>query len=210
MSILSKRLFKSVAKDYRSIYGLSVRLVDCDGQIILPEDVRRVETLPVLNRVRAHSLAEAVRWGEPQAFFIVPGIMSWIAPLVEHTELRGGLTGGCICLEDDPQSIDASVSYLVAEGAARDEALAFVKKTPLFAQERVNEAAGKLYDLFCQYSGWQPQELTRKKDRMMQQRQIAEEIHQRKGDLNRAYPYDDERILLSLIRGGPCRSTQDF
>ena len=37
---------------------------------------------------------------------------------------------------------------------------------------------------------------------MLQQRQIAEEIHQRKVEQNRAYPYDDERILLSLIRVG--------
>jgi len=202
MSILSKRLFQAVARDYRAVYGLSIRLVDCAGEIILPEGVGRVETLPVLNRIRAQSLTEALRWGEPQAFFIGPGMMSWIAPLVEQTELRGGLTGGCIALEDDPQSLEASVSYLVTEGAGREEARAFVKKLPLFAQERVNQAAVKLYDLFSQYSGWQPLELTRMKERMLQQRQIAEEIHQRKGERNRSYPYDDERKLLSLIRGG--------
>ncbi len=201
MSILSKRLFQSVARDYRAIYGLSIRLVDCAGEILLPEVTGRVERLPVLNRTRAHALTEALRWGEPQAFFMVPGIMSWIAPLVEQTELRGGLTGGSIMLEDDPQSLEASVSYLVAEGAGAAEALDFVRKIPLFAQEQVNPAAGKLYEIFCQYSGWQPLELTRKKERMLQQRQIAEEIHQRKGEHNRAYPYDDERKLLSLIRG---------
>lgn len=191
-----------MAKEYRSIYGLSIRLVNCAGEIILPEDVRRVETLPALNSVRARSLTEAVRWGEPQAFFIVPGIMSWIVPLVEESELRGGLIGGCITLDDDQQSLSAAVDHLVSEGATQSEAQAFVKRAPLFAQEQVNQAAVKLYNLFCQYSGWHPLELTRTKARMMQQRQIAEEIHQRKEEVNRAYPYDDERILLSLIRSG--------
>jgi two-component system response regulator YesN len=202
MSILSKRLFSSVTKDYRSAYSLAVRLVDCEGQVILPDDVGAVENLPALKHTRAHSLAECVRWGESQAFFIAPGIMSWIVPLMDRTELRGGLYGGYVFLEDDPHSINASINYFVAEGAKRKDAEAFVGRIPMFEQERVREAADTLYELFYQYSGWQPLELNRNKDQMNQQRQIAEEIHQRKVDQNRAYPYDDERILLSHIRVG--------
>ena len=202
MSILSKRLFNSVAKDYRLVYSLAVRLVDCDGSVILPESVASIENLPTLKHTRSHSLGECVRWGEAQAFFIAPGIMSWIVPLVERAELRGGLCGGYVLLEDDPQSVNASINYLVAEGAKRKDAKAFVEKIPMFEQEQVRAAAEELYDLFYQYSGWQPLELKRNKDRMNQQRQVAEEIHQRKVDQNKAYPYDDERILLSLIRVG--------
>jgi len=202
MSILSKRILSSVAKDYRSTYNLVIRLVDCDGSTTLPEENAGLENLSALKRTRAHSLAESVRWGEPQAFFIAPGIMSWIVPLVERTELRGGLCGGYVLLEDDPNSIHASINYLVAEGAKRKVAEDFVAKLLLFEQAKVREAADHLYELFYQYSGWKPLELERNKDRMMQQRQIAEEIHQRKVDQNRAYPYDDERILLSHIRVG--------
>lgn len=202
MSILSKRLFGAVAKDYRSVYRLALRLVDCDGRVMLPETAASIERLPALNHTRAHSLAESVRWGEPQAFFIAPGIMSWIVPLVERTELRGGLCGGYVLLEEDAHSLSTAINYLVAEGAKRKDAQAFVEKIPMFEQEQVREAAEKLYDLFYQYSGWKPLGLRRNKDQMVQQRQIAEEIHQRKVEQNRAYPYDDERILLSLIRVG--------
>ncbi len=202
MPILSKTLFKSVAKDYRSTYGLAIQLVGQSGQINLPETVAGIENLAALKRTRAHTLSECFRWGEPQAFFIAPGIMSWIVPLVDHTELRGGLCGGYVHLEDDPQSRNASVNYLVSEGAKRKEAEVFVGKAPMFEQPLVRDAADRLHDLFYQYSGWQPLELERNKDRMMQQRQIAEEIHLRKVEQNRAYPYADERILLSLIRVG--------
>ncbi len=202
MSILLKRLFSSVAKDYRATYGLSIRLMDCDGAVVLPENAAKIENLAPLSQTRAHTLAECVRWGEPQAFFIAPGIMSWIVPLMDKSELRGGLCGGYVLLEEDPYSVNASVNYLVAEGAKRKDAVAFVQGLELFGQERVREAAEALSDLFYQYSGWKPWELQRNRDRMMQQRQIADEIHQRKVEQNRAYPYDDERILLSLIRVG--------
>ena len=202
MSILSKRLFSSVAKDYRSEYGLSIRLIGCDGYVIMPENVAGIEKLNTLNRIRAHTLGECVRWGEPQAFFIAPGIMSWIVPLAERAELRGGLCGGHVVLEDDAHITNASINYLVAEGARRRDTMMFMKGLPLFEQERVREAAERLSSLFYQYSGWQPLELERNRDRMQQQRQIAEEIHQRKVEQNKAYPYDDERILLSHIRVG--------
>jgi len=202
MSILSKRLFESLSRDYRSRYGLTVRLVGCDGQVVLPEEVDPVERLPMVNHTRVHSLEESLRWGEPQAFFIAPGIMTWIVALVEQSELRGGLVAGCVMFENETPNMNASVNHLVANGAPREEALAFVEQLPAFEQARVREAEESLYQLFYQYSGWTPVLLERNKDQMMQQRQIAEAIHQRKATQDRAYPYDDERILLSHIRVG--------
>ncbi len=202
MSILSKRLLSSVARDYRKSVGLTICLVGPDGRIIDPESTRAVENLPSLCHMRLHNLNEAARWGEPQVFFIAPGIMSWIIPLVDRTELKGGLCGGNILVEDDQQSVIASVNYFVGEGAKRKEAQAFVEKLSSFEQGNVRKAADQLYEIFYQYSGWNPLLLKRNRDQMHQQRQIAEEIHQRKVEQNRAYPYDDERILLSLIRVG--------
>lgn len=202
MPILSKRLFGSVAKDYRSQCGLDLCLSDCDGRIVMPDTTSPVENLPAMCHLRWHSLNEAVRWGEPYIFFVAPGIMSWLIPLMETTDLRGALCGGCILLEDDPHSVNASVNYFVGEGASRKDARAFVEGLEVFEQERVREVADSLYDSFYQYSGWNPLTLKRNRDQTQQQRQIAEEIHQRKVEQNRAYPYDDERILLSLIRVG--------
>ena len=202
MSILSKRMFESLARDYRREYGLQIAISDVDGHVVRPDPPQPVEKLPSQCHLRSHSLQEALRWGEPQAFFVAPGIMSWIVPLVERSELKGGLCGGYILVDDDPQSILSSVNYFVGEGARRSDAQAFVNQLAVFPQERVREAADRLYELFYQFSGWSPLALRRNRDQMQQQRQIAEEIHQRKVEQNRAYPYDDERILLSLIRVG--------
>ena len=202
MSILSKRLFGSVSKDYRKSYGLSISLMDDSGHILMPEVSNMVKDLPALCHLRQHNLNESVRWGEPQVFFAAPGIMSWIVPLVDGTELRGGLCGGYILLEDDSGNLNSAINYFVGEGARRKDATAFVESLSIFGQEGVRKMANTLYDLFYQYSGWKPLTLKRNKDRTLQQRQIAEEIHQRKVEQNRAYPYDDERILLSLIRVG--------
>ncbi|MDF7825717.1 helix-turn-helix domain-containing protein [Pontiellaceae bacterium B12227] len=202
MSILSKRMFSSVARDYRSQCGLELCLSDCDGRIVMPEHTSPVENLPAMFHLRCHNLNEAVRWGEPHIFFVAPGIMSWIVPLVEGTQLQGGLCGGCILLEDDAQSINTAVNYFVGEGAKRADAVAFVQGLEVFEQERVRGVVDNLYESFYQYSGWNPLKLKRNRDQMIQQRQIAEEIHTRKVEQNRAYPYDDERILLSLIRVG--------
>jgi len=202
MSILSKRLFDSVVRDYRAASGLPIQLVDCEGAVVLPKKVAAPINLTALVRNRAHTLSECVRWGEPQAFFIAPGIMSWMIPLMNHTKLEGGLCGGFVFIEEDSQGVNDSINYLVSEGADRKEAEQFVVTIPLFEQVEVRKAADKLYDLFYQYSGWQPLQLRRNRDQMIQQRQIAEEIHQRKVEQNRAYPYDGERILLSHIRVG--------
>ncbi len=202
MSILSKRLFDSVARDYRKQYGLRIGLADTHGRMVMPQSSGAVENLPTLCNLRSHNLYEAVRWGEVQAFFAAPGIMSWIVPLVDRTELRGGLCGGFILVEEDLQTINASVNYLVGEGARRHDAQTFVQQLSTFPQEQVRTAGEHLHALFYQYSGWTPLTLQRNQDQMHQQRQIAEEIHQRKVEQNRAYPYDDERILLSLIRVG--------
>jgi len=202
MSILSKRMFESVAKDYRKACGLPVFLTECNGRIVMPEVGDPMEDIPVMHHLRKHNLHEAFRWGEPQVFFVAPGIMSWMVPLVDKTELKGGLCGGSIQLENDPQSIHTAINYFVGEGGKRKDAEAFVNRIGPFEEHDVRETANRLSDLFYQYSGWNPLALKRNHDQMYQQRQIAEEIHQRKVDQNRAYPYDDERILLSLIRVG--------
>ena len=202
MSILSKRLFGQVSKDYRQRYGLRTGLSDLSGRIVMPEGSSPVENIPSLCHLRLHNLNESVRWGEPQVFFAAPGVMSWIVPLVQYAELKGGICGGYILLENDEGGMNASVNYLVGEGAKREQAEAFIRSMKTLEQGKVRGAADDLYELFYQYSGWVPLTLRRNRDQMNQQRQIAEEIHQRKVEQNRAYPYDDERILLSLIRVG--------
>jgi AraC-like DNA-binding protein len=203
MQGVSKRTQLSILRDYRVEYNLEIRWLDLNGRVDLAEkQTNPLENLPAFRRIRTHALKECVRWGEPQAFFIAPGIMSWIAPLVDRFELRGGLMGGYVFVEEDPQAISVAINYLVSEGADRKEAQAFAKSIPLFDQSHIRTAADFLFSTFYQYSGWEPRLLRQNRDQMQQQRQIAEEIHHRKVQENRAYPYDEERILLSLIRVG--------
>ena len=200
MDGVSKRTRAAIARDYRAEYGLAVRWIDPAGRVTGSEGVSAPENLPSFRRFRAHALEECVRWGEPQSFFVAPGVMTWLVPLVDREALRGGLSGGYVLVEEDAGA--GAVNYLVAEGAAREAAERFVRSAARFDPGRVREAADRLSELFYQYVGWSPLLLRRNRERMQQQRQIAEEIHRRKVEQNRAYPYDDERILLSLIRVG--------
>ncbi|MCF7847437.1 MAG: helix-turn-helix domain-containing protein [Kiritimatiellales bacterium] len=202
MPVLSKRMFSSVVREYRAFCGLSVRLIDPSGSVMLPEGTASIERLMALNQNRAHALGECVRWGETQVFFIAPGIMSWMVPLMEREELRGGLYAGYVMPEDDPYNVIAATNYFAAEGIGRKVAEQFVRQVTVFPQEKMRGAAEELFTIAYRACGWQPLQLFRNRDQMQQQRQIAEEIHQRKVEQNRAYPYDDERILLSHIRVG--------
>ena len=203
MQGVSKRTQASVMRDYRAEYDLEIRWMNLQGRVDLAEKkISALENLPAFRRVRSHALEECVRWGEPQAFFMAPGIMSWMVPLVNRFELRAGLLGGYVFVEEDPQAVSVAINYLVSEGANRKEAQAFAKSIPLFDQSRIRSAADFLFSTFYKYAGWEPRLLQQNRDQMQQQRQIAEEIHQRKVQENRAYPYDEERILLSLIRVG--------
>lgn len=202
MIMLSKRIFQSIARDYRREYALDLRLLELNGRVTRPETTLPIERLGILDRTRAHNLREALRWGDPQAFFLAPGIMSWIVPLVDNETLKGGLTGGYVRFEQDTESQTASANYLATHGAPLKDAMAFIEKTPLFEKERLRDAADFLQTLFYQYSGWEPVALERNRERMIMQRQVAEEIHRRKRTAQKDYSYDDERILLSYIQVG--------
>jgi len=128
--------------------------------------------------------------------------MSWVVPLMKRSALLGGITGGYVVFSTDPYSTNASIDYLTSKGAKLHEAVEFVRSVGIFEKERICHATDELSRMFYQYSGWTPSELRKNREQMLQQRQIAEEIHQRKVEHNRAYPYDDERILLSHIRVG--------
>ena len=199
MTILSKRTKTAVAGDYRRRYGLGVRWLDARG---------RVEAAPANDPLRRplpaqaieDALQEAVRWGEPYVFFLAPGVIEWVVPLMEGEVLCGGLLGGAVLADEADRS--GARDYLKSIGCAPRVAQSFAATFPVWPQERPREAAKALYDLFYAVSGWKPVLLVRNRENAAQQRQIAEEIQQRKVEPASRYPYDAERMLLSLIRVG--------
>lgn len=202
MKQLSIELLNKLRHTYYARTGLAICPISPDGEVIDRSATSCLEQLPILNRMRKRALEESIRWGEAQPFCVAPGIMSWVVPLMDRATLVGGLQGGYVFFEEDTMSNVACVNFFVAEGGSRQAAEQFIQGVPFMKQHRMREAADRLFNLFYDQSGWEPIELHRNRERMIQQRQIAEEIHQRKVDQHRAYPYDDERILLSMIRGG--------
>ena len=199
MTILSKRMKNAVAGEYRRRYGLAVRWLDAGGRVeaAQPADPLR---RPMPAQAIEDALLEAIRWGEPYVFFLAPGVIEWVVPLMEGEDLLGGLLGGGVLAEEVDRA--AARDYFRSAGSSARTAQLFATALPVWPQERPREAAKALYELFYAISGWKPVLLVRNRENAAQQRQIAEEIQQRKVEPAARYPYDEERMLLSLIRVG--------
>ncbi len=195
-------MLAKLRRDYRGRFGLDAGLCTVAGRVQEAERPRPARNLAVCVQARAHALAEAVRWGEPYVFFVAPGLLSWVVPLVEGETVHGGMSGGEVRLEEDAGDATATVNFLVSAGAPRRAAQEVVEAAPVWPQARARDAAAYLFETFYAMSGWKPVLLQRRRDNALQQRQIAEEIHSRKAELRPGYPLEEERLLLSLIRVG--------
>jgi AraC-like DNA-binding protein len=200
-SLLPPDTLRRIRGEYRRRYGLEAHPVSCDGSV-LDAPSPAVRNLPLLKRARADALQESVRWGEPYSFFLTPGIVSWIVPGVDGEVVQGGLGGGEVRSHEDPQDRSEAVNYLVSAGATRLAAERYVSGLPIWPQSRTPEAEDWLFARLYILTGWKPILLDRNRANAQQQGQIAEEIHRRKTADSSAYPLDQERELLALIRVG--------
>ena len=199
--ILLRRTFRGLRREYGRRYGLSAELVTGDGTIVGARS-GAIRNLPVLRRSREHALQESVRWGEPSSFLLVPGIVSWVIPLVEEERVRGGLSGGNVRGTADPREAAETVSYLVASGAPRLLASAYVAACPVWPLSRVPGTAAWLFQRAYEATTWRSSLLRRNRENAQQQQQIAEEIHRRKASDQPGFSLDQERALLARIRAG--------
>lgn len=207
MSILSQRSLRSITRDYAARFAVAPQLIDEAGR---PAHAKapRIAHLPVLVQPRAHGLRESVRWGEPYIFFLAPSIISWVVPLVDGYELRGGLVGGEVVAEDSPKDRHEAVDHLVRGGAAPAMARPFVAGLPAWPLGRTQEAADRLFQLAYDVTGWRAPLLEEHRERARQQRQIAEAISRGKQGREGSPLFDAERVLLSLIRAGDHRGAR--
>lgn len=200
-SLLPPDTLRRIRGEYRRRYGLEAHPVSCDGSV-LDAPSPAVRNLPLLKRARADALQESVRWGEPYSFFLTPGIVSWIVPGVDGEVVHGGLGGGEVRSHEDLQDRSEALNYLVSAGATRPAAERYVSGLPIWPQSRTPEAEDWLFARLYILTGWKPTLLDRNRENAQQQGQIAEEIHRRKTADPGAYPLDQERELLALIRVG--------
>ncbi|MBL7016701.1 MAG: helix-turn-helix domain-containing protein [Kiritimatiellales bacterium] len=201
MPILSGAALKRIGKSYRSSYELDVLEVLPSGLCAGCKD--KITNLPILVNARADGLAEAVRWGEPYIFFLLPNVISWIIPIVKETEVLGGLSGGSVMLESDPYDQLETINHLTTSGCKRKEAELYVRNLPVWTdRERPQKAAEFLFALTCCELNWDMLLLSENRKKALRQRQIAEEIHRRKQGRSDRTLIDDERTLLSLMKAG--------
>ncbi len=193
---------------YTGQYGLRPFLIRMDGRN--PAFKRGdLANLPVVIRARAYAIQEGIRWGESCVTFLMPNVVFWVVPLENQGRFEGALVGGEVLADRDPYSRIETVNHLAANGCPREAALRYVDSLPVWdSQERTREAAESLFALFYQISGWNPEQLQRNHTRQVQQRQIAEEIHQMKKGLHAASPLEEERRLLSLMKAGDLRAAR--
>jgi AraC-like DNA-binding protein len=201
MSILPEATLRRIRKSYRSSYALEVLEVSPSG--ICPGRSDAITNLSGLVHTRENGLAEAVRWGEPYIFFLMPNVISWIVPVVRETELLGGLLGGTILAESDPYDQLETINHLATAGCPRETAEQYVKNLPVWRdKERPQKAAEFLFALTCCEVKWDMLLLSENRKKALRQRQIAEEIHRRKQGTSGRTLMDEERTLLSLMKAG--------
>lgn len=190
---------RAVARAYAAGVGRAVRWLDAEARP-RPWAATNPLTLPALHQAARDALGEATRWGEPYVFFLAPGLLSWVVPLVDGENLLGAAGGGEV-LTDEADRAEALAALCVA-GWPMVRARHYVRRLPVWSREQPRAAAQRLYDLCYQYSEWKPVRLLRQRAQAEQQREIAQTIHTRKLNPRHPYPFDQERLLLSLIRVG--------
>lgn len=188
-----------IADPYRKRYGLAPQRLEADGTTVAAHPLG---AHPPAARARRHALEEAVRWGEASVFYLAPGVISWVVPLIEGERIRGGVCGGEVIAEEDPADPVESARALAGAGVPRSAAEAWLRTLPVWPQARIREAATFLFDSVCSASGGLPDRLRQNRDNALQQRQIAEAIHQAKAETRHPWPFEVERRLLALIRAG--------
>lgn len=204
--ILPSNVWPHLARDYRDAFHMLPLVCDAQGRLDAPARAGlhiKEFTRPSMNHIRGHALNESVRWGESYVFFLLPGIISWIVPLVRDQDIVGGIIGGHVVPDRDPYNLMECVNQLTFYGCRRKTAEKLVHDLPVWPHDKINRAARWLFDEFYRRSAWAPARLNRNRVQALQQRQIAEEIHeQKKGRGRDTTPVDKERILLSLMKAG--------
>ena len=84
MSIVSQAQVDRIAAEYHRAYGIRVSGISTEGWLRDTASRGPIDDLPAIARSRAHALQESLRWGAPYIFFLAPGIISWVVPLVDR------------------------------------------------------------------------------------------------------------------------------
>ena len=201
MAVLSKRILTDVGRITFREAGIRPFFMDLSGRTDPQADA--LSAFPKVRRLRTYALHESINLGEPYFFEVVPGLMSWLVALEDRRIIQGAFVGGEALPSESPPPPAELVRNLAGAGLPADLALRFVASRPRLTSLQFRQAAETLQRTFYQVSGWKPVQSEENRLRVLQQRQIAEAIEdQRRRGSQTAYPFEKERVLLSLIRAG--------
>lgn len=188
-------------RSYREACGLTPVLLGPDGRRVLGAP-GPLDELPLVVQARRHAIEESLRWGEPHVFLVAAGVISWAVALVDRQTLLGGACGGEVTCDDDPVDVAEAVRHLASWGARHGRVRSCLQALPVWPQSRVHTAASQLAEAVYAASPWKPDLWLQNREDAIQQRQIAEAIHQGKLAERRNWPLAEERRLLLLLRAG--------
>ena len=190
-----------MVRSYRADCSLTPVLLHPDGRRVMGAP-GPLDALPLVVQARRRAIEESLRWGEPHMFLVASGVISWAVALVDGQTLLGGACGGEVTCDDDPVDVAEAARHLASWGTANSRVRAFLQALPVWPQARVHMAGRLLAETVYAASTWKPDLWRKNHEDAVQQRQIAEAIHQGKKVVNRNWPVAEERRLLLLLRAG--------
>lgn len=190
-----------VSRDAFRATGLRPFFMNLDGMTSPGEDPLAGNAR--VRKTRVYAFHESINLGEPAFFEVVPGLNSWLVALEDRRIIQGALIGGEALGDRPPPDLERCRRELLALGVPPPEADDYLSARISLDTATMQAAARHLQEAFYQISGWKPVQMEENRLRMLQQRQIAEAIEDRKrrGE-STTYPFEKERILLSHIRSG--------
>jgi AraC-like DNA-binding protein len=198
---LAASSWNRIVRSYRTACGLTPVLLQADGRRAWGTP-GPLDALPLVIQARRHAIEESLRWGEPNIFLLAAGAISWAVALVDGQTLLGGACGGEVTCDDDPVDAAEVAQNLAGWSPARNRVRDHLQALPVWPQARVHSAAGLLAETVYAASAWKPDLWRKNHEDAVQQRQIAEAIHQGKLATSRNWPVAEERRLLLLLRAG--------
>ena len=198
---LPEKIFRTIALAYRREFGFTPRLMSLDGTIARGTDPFAGQVR--VRKDRLYALHESINLGAPFTFAIGPAITSWLVAIEDKRVIHGALIGGEILAGNQVERLADGIKFLAGLGMHRAAAAALMRRIPRQDTTKLEAATRGLSRIFYDISGWQPILMRENQLRFQQKQQISQAIEdqRQRGDIN-AYPFEKERVLLSLIRAG--------
>lgn len=200
-SMFSQRTLQILRRAIREQSATRPYLVDQNGHRL-----HERETLPeadALRRRRLYAIHESIKQGDAVCFELLPDLHAWLVAMENKRIVHGGVIGGEALCAQHPDAAEKVRTHLENMGMDRRRAREYVAALPVLSSAAMQSAAAELQATFYAVTGWQPLQMRDNRLRSEQQRQLALAIEEqkRRGD-SAVYPFEKERVLLSLIKTG--------